>query len=122
VRECIEVADGRTVLDPADLRLGESEPGAEQFLGDAVAPVACREFAVPAVCTDNATDVLGGERVAERRSVPEGGGHGWRPGCAVDRLYAIYLRKLRLGRRSPRSTRGTNQIQRMVMARQLLKG
>jgi hypothetical protein len=73
VREGVEVADGRTVLDPADLRLGESEPGAEQFLGDAVTPVACREFAVSAVGAGNAADVLGGERVAERGSVPEGG-------------------------------------------------
>src|ERR1700749_1065406 len=39
VCEGVEVADGRAILDPADLRLGESEPGAEQFLGDAVAPV-----------------------------------------------------------------------------------
>jgi hypothetical protein len=62
VREGIEVADGRTVLDPADLRLGESEPGAEQFLRDAVAPIACREFAMSAVGADDAADVLGGER------------------------------------------------------------
>jgi hypothetical protein len=69
VREGIEIADGRTVLDPADLCLGESEPGAEKFLGDAVTSVACREFAMPTVGAGDAADVLGGERVAERGSV-----------------------------------------------------
>jgi len=72
VREGVEIADGRTVLDPADLRLGESEPGAEQFLGDAATSVACRKFAVPAVGAGNAADVLGSERVAECWSVLEG--------------------------------------------------
>jgi hypothetical protein len=71
VREGVEIADWWTVLDPADLCLGESEPGAEQLLGDAVTSVACREFAVSAVGAGNAADVLGSERVAERWSVPE---------------------------------------------------
>jgi hypothetical protein len=73
VSEGVEIADGRTVLDPADLCLGEAEPGAKQFLGDAATSVACREFAVSAVSAGNAADVLGGERVAECWSVPEGG-------------------------------------------------
>ena len=64
VREGVEIADGWTVLDPADLRLGESEPGAEQFLGDAITSVVCSEFAVPTVGASNAADVLGSERVA----------------------------------------------------------
>jgi hypothetical protein len=84
--EGIKVADGRTVLDSADLRLGESKPAAEKLLGDAATPVACREFSMPTVGTDDAADVLGGERVAERGSVPEGNWHCWRPGSAVDRL------------------------------------
>jgi hypothetical protein len=73
VSEGVQVADGRTVLDPADLCLGESEPGAEQFLGDAVTPVAGREFAVSAVGAGNPADVLGRERIPERWSVPEVG-------------------------------------------------
>ncbi len=73
MREGVEITDGRTVLDPADLRLGESEPGAEQFLGNAVTPVAGREFAVPAVGAGNAADVLGGERVPECWSVQKAG-------------------------------------------------
>ncbi len=39
VTEGVEITDGRAVLDPADLRLGESKPGAEQFLGYTAAPV-----------------------------------------------------------------------------------
>jgi hypothetical protein len=73
VGEGVQVTDGMTVLDPADLRLGESEPGAEKFLGDAVTPVACREFAVSAVGAGNAADVLSRERVAKCWTVPEGG-------------------------------------------------
>ena len=42
MRERVKVADGRAVLDPADLGLGEAEPAAEEFLGDAVPAVACR--------------------------------------------------------------------------------
>ncbi len=68
-----QVPDGRTVFDPADLCLGESEPGAEKLLGDAVMPESGRELVVSAVCAGKAADVLGGKRVPERRSVPEGG-------------------------------------------------
>ena len=71
--EGVEVPDGRAVFDPADLCLGESQPGAEKLLGDAVMPVAGRELVVSAVCASKTADVLGGKRVAERGSVPEGG-------------------------------------------------
>ena len=71
--EGVEITDRRAVLDPADLRLGESKPGAEQFLGDTAAPVARREFAMPTIRAGNPADVLGGERVPERWSIPEGG-------------------------------------------------
>jgi hypothetical protein len=69
----VEVPDGRTVFDPADLCLGESQPGAKKLLGDAVVPKAGREFLVSAVCAGKAADVLGGKRIPERRSIPEGG-------------------------------------------------
>jgi hypothetical protein len=64
VSKGVQVTDGWTVLDPADLCLSESEPDAEQLLGDAVAPIEFRKFAMSAVGADDATDVLGGERVA----------------------------------------------------------
>jgi hypothetical protein len=86
VSEGVEITDGWAVLDPADLRLSESKPGAEQFLGHTAAPVARGEFAMPTVRAGNPADVLGGERVPERWRVPEGGRHGWWFGAVIDRL------------------------------------
>jgi hypothetical protein len=73
VGESVEVPDGRTVFVSADLRLGESQPGAKKLLGDAVVPKAGRERVVSAVCAGKAADVLGGKGVPERGSVPKGG-------------------------------------------------
>ena len=68
VSQRVEIADRRPVLDAADLRLSESEPGTEKFLRNAIAAVFRDVERVPAVCPGDMAHVLGIKGVTERRT------------------------------------------------------
>ena len=71
VSQRVEIADRRPVLDTADLRLSESEPGTEKFLRNAIAAIFRDVERVSAVRPRDMAHVLSIKGVTKGRCLPE---------------------------------------------------
>jgi hypothetical protein len=71
VSQRVEIADRRPILDAADLRLSEPEPGTEKLLRNAIAAILRDVERMTAVCPRNMAYVLGIKGVTEGGRVPE---------------------------------------------------